>query len=425
VTRAELRNALRRILRKGLSAVEPGLLIRAHVRVSHGVVRVAGVKLGKSQRVFLVSVGKAAVPMARAVHGILGERLARGIIIAPQKAPRMSGMESFASGHPLPDAAGIRAGRRVIRLLEAAGRDDVVLLLLSGGASALMPAPVKGVSLRDKRRLTRALLLRGASIVEINAVRKQLSRLKGGGFARLAAPARVICLALSDVPGNDVGAIGSGPTVDDPRARGLARETVRKFLRDDVLPEGVRRALRRPRARGAFGPGTQTLVIGEGRTFALAAAVEARKLGFRVRLLVDALSGEARVCGPALVARFAKLRGGGPVCLIATGETLVKVLGRGRGGRNQELALASVEALSSLGRPAALATLATDGKDGTSSASGGLVDDRTQKLAIRRGVSVQAALNRNDSNRALRRLGSLIETGPTGTNVADVTVLVR
>ncbi len=424
MTRAKLRAAARRILRAGLAAVEPGGLVRAHLSANRQGIHVDGLTLKGPKRVFVVSVGKAAVSMARAAHRILGARITSAIVIAPRAATRMPRTVSLVCGHPIPDAAGIRAGKRVIQLLEKAERDDLVLLFLSGGASALMPAPVYGVSLVDKQRVTRLLLRRGATITEINAVRKQLSRLKGGGFARMAAPAHVITLALSDVSGDDIGAIGSGPTVADPRAGALARRTIRSLLKNTEVPPGIRQALKRPGVKSAITGQTKTILIGSGRTFAKAAARKARELGLRARLLPGALRGEARLCGPALVRRFNKSRGRRPLCLIATGETVVKVLGTGVGGRNQELALSAIPSLQRLRHPAVLATFATDGMDGKSGASGGLVDDGTECRAIAKGVSVQTALDRNDSTKALRRLGSLIVTGPTGTNVADITLIL-
>ncbi len=378
----------------------------------------------KPRRLFVVSVGKAAVRMARAAHRILGDRLAAAIVIAPAKVLHLPRTRSFVSGHPMPDAAGVRASRHVIELLEEAGRGDVVLLLLSGGASALMPAPIEGVSLGDKQRMTGILLRRGASIGEMNAVRKRLSRLKGGGFARLASPARVFTLAISDVPGDDPGTIGSGPAIEDPAARATALGTLRKYFPGEVMPPGVTRALRRRGFTPKMAKSGRATIVGSGRSFARAAAREAAALGFRPLVRPDAIRGEARNCGPDLVALFETLRGSGPACLIATGESVVKVRGRGRGGRNQELALSSVEALSRCSRPTVLAAFATDGMDGPSRASGGLVDDGTARQARTRRVSIRAALDHNDSATALERLGGLLVGGPTGTNVADITVLV-
>jgi glycerate 2-kinase len=255
-------------------------------------------------------------------------------------------------------------------------------------------------------------------------VRKQLSRLKGGGFARLASPARVITLALSDVPGDDPRVIGSGPAMPDPDASALAKRTLRKRLGPGEVPRGVVRALRRADPPSPRGSRARTIVIGSGRLFAKAAAAKARELGFKAIRLVGALRGEARVCGPRVVGRFQSARRGRPLCLITTGETIVQVRGPGRGGRNQELALSAAPALRASPYPAVLAAFATDGIDGNSRAGGGLVDDRTQDRAVALGMSIETALDRNDSTSALKLLGGLIVTGPTRTNVADVAVVV-
>jgi glycerate 2-kinase len=424
VTRRQLRFAARAILKAGLAAVEPQGLVRAQMFVDQdGALRVAGKKLQPFDRLFLVSVGKAAWPMARSACKVLGDRITSTTVISTEKGTGVKGARSFIAGHPLPNAEGLRAGRHVTRVLRQASRGDVVLLLLSGGASALMPSPMPGVSLGEKQQVTRILLERGATIAEMNAVRKRLSLLKGGGFARLAAPARVVTLALSDVPGDDIRTIGSGPTAADPNAAILARRALVKYFRAGEIPAVVRAALDAPSLAGP-GRGVRNVIIGSGRTFAAAAAVEAARLGFRTRVLPDALQGEARDCGARLVRRFARWRGGEPSCLIASGETVVHVKGTGRGGRNQEVALGALPALANMKQPTVLAAFATDGRDGNSHAAGGIVDDDAERHALRAGVQVLAELDRNNSNRALRSLGGLLVTGPTGTNVADITVLL-
>lgn len=424
MTRAQLRLAARRILKKGLAAVEPGALIARQLKVRGEEIQAGGLRFKKPRRVFVVSVGKAAISMARAAHEALGDLITRAIVIAPEKPPRLPRTIGFRAAHPIPDVSGVRAGQAVIDLLETTNTGDLVVLLLSGGASALMPAPVAGVSLRDKQRITRLLLARGANIAEMNAVRKSLSRLKGGGFADLAAPGHVVTLALSDVRGDDPATIGSGPTVHDPRAALLARRAIKRLLKETEVPKGVKRALGRPAVPGSITRDGPTLIIGAARTFAAASRREAERLGFRVRVRLGALDGEARICGPRIVAAFQRLKGPGPRCLIATGETVVTLRGFGRGGRNQEVALSAVPALSQTGRPAVLAAFASDGVDGNSAACGGLVDDHTERRARKRGVHIEAALEANDSTRALRKLSGLLSSGPTGTNVADITVVL-
>ena len=424
MTRAALRSAARSILRAGLDAVEPGRLVRAHLSFEGGTIRAGDTIVRDPRRVFLVSVGKAAVPMARAAHRLLGRRINAAVVIAPARAPRLPRTTAFAAGHPIPNREGLRAARHVIRLLESASKGDLVLLLLSGGASALMPAPVKGVTLADKRRITRLLLMRGANIDELNAVRKRLSLLKGGGFARLASPATVATLAISDVPGDDVGTIGSGPTVRDRNAATTARRVVARFLGDVALPTGVRRALSAREIHRSRSTHARIKVIGSGRQFAEAAAHRARALGFRSVVREGALHGEARNCGPRLVRVFEEQRKRNPLCLIATGETVVRVLGNGRGGRNQEVALSAIGALSRRPIPTVLATLATDGRDGPTPYCGGLVDDLSSRRARKRGIDWEAFLENNDSSRALRSLNALLKAKNNRTNVADVTVLL-
>jgi len=387
------------------------------------MIRAGRFRIRNPDRIFLVSVGKAAVPMALAAHRALGARIDGGVVIAPHRAPPMPRTRSFVASHPLPDQRGLRAATQVIQMLERTRLGDLVLLLLSGGASALMPAPLPGITLEQKQRLTRLLLNRGAAISEMNAVRARLSRLKGGGFARLAAPAQVVTLALSDVPGDDLRVIGSGPTVFNPRAAAQAQRTVEKFLDRGEVPPSVRAALR-AETEDIAGPESHALVIGSGLTFARAAARQARELGFRVRILPNALRGEARRCGPVLVRRFEALRRSHALALIATGETVVNVRGHGRGGRNQELALAAVGPLGRLNRPAVLAALATDGRDGASDAGGGMVDDSTAKRAADRGIPLAALLDDNDSTRALAELGCLIQPANSRTNVADITLIL-
>ena len=425
VSRATLRTAARAILKAGLDAVEPGRLVRANLRVERGKIHAGRIVVRGAKRVLVVAAGKASGSMMRAAREVLGRQVATAILVSPYRTRGTSGVESFVAGHPVPNQSGLLAARRVIRILERADAGDLVLLLLSGGASALLPAPVKGVRLRDKQRITTLLLRRGATIHELNAVRQQISRLKGGGFARIAAPARVIVLAISDVAGDDPGVIGSGPACENPNARTLARQTISKFLRPGEVPSSIAYALQNPPVQPATkSTNAQTLVIGSGGTFAEAAARKARRLGFKARVVIGGLSGEARACGPRLVQSFERLGGRGPACLVVTGETIVRVRGTGIGGRNQELALSAASALAILPFPSLIAAFGTDGGDGPSGAAGGMVDDKTLSRARLVGLSIQACLDRNDSTEALRRVGGLLMTGPTLTNVADIALVL-
>jgi hydroxypyruvate reductase len=440
-SRAQLRATAAGILSAALQAAAPGPLVKRHLRLRGPVLEAGGVRcrLGRG-RVVLVAVGKAAIEMAREAEARLGDRLAEGIAVATNAPTRPLARVRFReAGHPIPDARGIAAAQEVEALARGLGRDDLLLVLLSGGASALLPAPADGITLEQKARTTSLLLRAGATIHELNAVRKHLSRLKGGGLARAAAPARVVALALSDVVGDDLSTIGSGPTVPDPTTFAQALAVLE---RRGVLAE-VDAAVRERFAAGARGelaetakPGEPffrrvvTRVVGSGRLSVLAAASEARRRGLRPVVLTTRLEGEAREAALVLVAILREhaetaRAGSRPVCLLAGGETTVTVRGSGRGGRNQELAVAAAQALDGFPGRAVVASLATDGIDGASDGAGGIVDDTTLARGVRLGLAPPAAfLADNDTRNYLGPLGDLILTGPTGTNVADVVALL-
>jgi glycerate 2-kinase len=428
--RASLRRAAAIILAAAVRAADPERLVRRHLRARD---------LPGRGRLVLVAVGKAAVAMARAAEAVLRSRLEGGLAVAPAPGPGLGRVRLLLSSHPLPDERGERAAREVEALARSLGKDDRLLLLLSGGASALLPAPVAGVSLEDKARTTGLLLRAGASIHELNAVRKHLSRLKGGGLVRAAAPARVSTLILSDVVGDDLSTIASGPAAPDPTTYGDALDVLGRRGVLEQAPAAVRRHLEAgargdvpetPKPGDPLFAAVRTRIVGSNRTSVEAAAREARRIGFRPLVLTTRLEGEARDAARFLLGVLAECVFEGdparpPVCLIAGGETTVTVRGEGRGGRNQELAVAAVDSLSLFPVPAVLASLATDGADGKSDAAGGVVDDRALERARALGMAPPSAfLDDNDSRSFLGPLGDLIVTGPTGTNVMDVTLLL-
>lgn len=378
--------------------------------------------------------------MARAAEHILGARIDDAIAVAPPGPPSyLRSSRLMLAGHPVPDARGAQAAETVLAVARALGRDDFLLVLLSGGASALLPAPVGGVSLEEKAGLTARLMAAGATIGELNTVRKHLSRLKGGGLARAAAPARVACLVLSDVVGDDLSTIASGPTVPDRTTFADAVEVLRRRGVYDDAPAAIRRHLEaglRGKAPETAKPGealfarVATRVIGNNAIAVAAAEREARRQGLRARVLTTRLEGEAREAARVLVAVLRECVETGrpaatPVCLLAGGETTVTVRGPGRGGRNQEIAVAAVDPLSRFPAHAVVASLATDGVDGASDAAGGVVDQETAREAAALGLAPAGAfLAASDSTSFLGPLGGLIMTGPTGTNVVDLTVLL-
>jgi glycerate 2-kinase len=439
-SRVRLRTAAQAIFREALLAADPYRLVRRQLRLRGDVLEAAGVRhrLGGG-RVALVAVGKAAAPMAQAAEEAIGDRLGEAVAVSTTDDGRLARVKLLQASHPVPDARGLAAAAAVEALARGLGRHDLLLVLLSGGGSALLPSPVEGVTLDDKARTTALLLRAGATIHETNAVRKHLSRLKGGGLARAAAPARVVALALSDVVGDDLATIASGPTVPDPSTFADALEVLRRreILHDvpapvrDHLESGARGTRpETPKPGEAAFRRTATRLVGSNRLSIEAAAREARRRGLHPLVLTTRLEGEAREVARVLVAMLRECVGASrparpPVCLLAGGETTVTVRGDGQGGRNQELAVAAAQCLAGFPVPAVVASLATDGIDGASDAAGGLADDTTVARATALGLAPAAAfLAANDTRNYLGPLGDLIVTGATGTNVVDVVVLL-
>jgi glycerate 2-kinase len=438
--RARLRAAARAVLEEALRAADPRRLVLRQLKLRGDVLEAAGVRhrLGRG-RLALVAVGKAAVPMARAAEEALGSRLDEALAVSTATEGAPDRVRLLTASHPVPDARGLAAAREVESLARALGERDVLLVLLSGGASALLPSPADGITLEDKARTTSLLLRAGATIHETNAVRKHLSRLKGGGLARAAAPARVVTLVLSDVVGDDLSTIASGPTVPDPTTFADALSVVQRLGILEDVPAAVRERLLAG-ARGEVAdtpkPGDAAFrrvairVVGSNRLSIEAAAGEARRQGLRPLVLTTRLEGEAREAARVLVAVLRECAESSrpaapPVCLLAGGETTVTVRGDGQGGRNQEIAVAAAQALDGFPVPAVVASLATDGVDGASDAAGGIADDTSAARARALGLAPTAAfLAASDTRNYLGPLGDLLVTGPTGTNVVDVAVLL-
>jgi len=441
LSRARLRRAARVVLREALAAADPARLVQGHLRVRRGIVEAAGVRFRPSAggRLVLVAAGKAAIPMATVAERLLGPALSEGIVVTNAGEARFDRLRLRTASHPVPDARGLAAAREIEALAGGLGRHDLLLVLLSGGASALLPAPAEGLTLDDKQRTTSLLLRAGASIHELNAVRKHLSRLKGGGLARAAHPASVAALILSDVVGDDLSTIASGPTAPDPTSFSEALAVLtRRSVTPDV-PAAVRARLEggargeveeTPKPADAVFRHVSTRIVGSNRLSVDAAARAARRQGLRPVVLTTRLEGEAREVGRLLVSILRECvessrPGAPPVCLLAGGETTVTVRGAGQGGRNQELAVSAALALAGFPAPAVVASLGTDGIDGASDAAGGVVDDTTLARAAALGLATPTVfLDANDTRNFLGPVGDLIVTGPTGTNVCDVVILL-
>ncbi len=425
-----------RIMRAALRAVDPAQAVRNTMHLDGTTLHIGSVRydLNRYRRVLVVGAGKASAPMARAAEELLGDRVAAGLVnVKYGYTDQTDRIRLHEAGHPVPDQSGLDGTQEIVRLVEDAGADDLVLCLISGGGSALLMLPEEPVSLTDYQQLTNLMLRSGATINQVNTIRKHIERVKGGRLAQLAAPATIATLILSDVVGNPLDFIASGPTVPDTTTYGDALDVLKQFTLLDQIPASVRERLERgargdlpetPKPGDALFEKVSTLVIGSNDIAAEAALAEARALGFQALLLTTYLEGEARDSGK-LGAALAKemVNRLGPVeppgCLVLGGETTVTVRGEGKGGRNQEIALAAGIALAGLER-ALVAALATDGSDGPTDAAGGFADGHSVERARAAGLDDRAALNRNDSNAHLAAIGDLIVTGPTNTNVNDL-----
>ncbi len=441
----EVRELAWQIMRAALDAVEPGAAVLKHLRLVGNRLLVSGEQsyvLDEFDRVLVIGAGKAGAPMAAAVADILGERLNGGVVVVKHghtlDGPSTTGpIEIVEAGHPIPDRAGLCGARHIADLLHDTTERDLIICLLSGGGSALMTLPAYGISLADSQALTQILLGCGATINEINTIRKHISQLKGGQLARLASPATVVSLVLSDVVGDPLDVIASGPTVPDPSTFSDAWEVLARYgVVDDVPPsivgyltaglQGV--VADTPKPGDPLFERVHNVVVGSNRLAARAAAAEAARLGFATTLLTTFLEGEAREVGKVIAGLVKGLASGEmtylerPACLIAGGETTVTLSGKeGQGGRNQEMALATALALNGWDG-VLVACLATDGSDGPTDAAGAFADGTTVARAAELGMDAQLFLSRHDAYRFFKQLDDLIVTGPTRTNVNDLIV---
>jgi glycerate 2-kinase len=430
---ASMEQDLREIMEAGLAAADPKEAVKRALVVEGRRVE-AGGEIFEAQRVFVLSVGKAAVAMAAAAEEILGEGLAGGLVVTKDghDEGNLKRLEVLVSSHPEPDERGVEAARRVEELLDSLGEGDLLLALVSGGASALLADVVPEIGIEDLKKLTQALLRSGAAIGEINAVRKHVSTLKGGGLVRRAAPARVAGLLLSDVVGDKPSSIASGLTAPDPTTLEDAKRVIREYGIEPPrsVSSHLERAEETPKPGDGIFEGVLNLVVGGGRLSAEAATEKARELGYEPLLLSTYLTGDARDVALTYSAIIREaLESGNPVpppcAIVSGGEATVVVRGDGTGGPNQEFALALATQLDGVGGWGAFA-VDTDGNDGPTDAAGGLVSGETAGDIRAGGVEPGAALAGNDAYNALKAADALVVTGPTGTNVNDLRVaLIR
>lgn len=435
------------IFQASLEPVNPYRAVQNFVR-RDGDLILAGPVQGKDisldlqavERVFLVGGGKATAAMARAVEDLLGDRVTEGIINVKYgftQDLRVTRIQE--AGHPVPDEPGIEGASKIMDLLRSATEKDLIFSLISGGGSALLCQPSRGITLLEKQALTRSLLACGASIDEINAVRKHISQSKGGQMARAAFPATTINLMLSDVVGDKMDVIASGPFVPDPSTFQETLYILEKYQLKDVplsiqghLEAGAKGQIpETPKTGDPAFDRVHNIIVGSNILALEAAADKARDLGYGVLVLSSMMEGETRVVAQVHTALAQEIvRTGQPIpapaCLVSGGETTVTIRGKGRGGRNQEFCLAAALEMEAMPDHLVILSAGTDGNDGPTDAAGAVVDPWTVKRGLEGGMEARAFLNNNDSYPFLEKTGDLLKTGPTNTNVMDVRlVLVR
>ncbi len=448
---ASYRRCALRLFQVGVAAADPYRAARNALRMRGSRLEIrrdaadwsSNIRSEPWSRIYLVAFGKAACAMAGAAWDVIPTGLIAGCGIAVTNYENRADVEQqfdvIGAGHPLPDAGGYEGAGAIADYVRQAGADDLVLVLVSGGGSALVPYPPAVISLEDKIATTKLLLACGADITRINCVRKHLSRIKGGGLARLAAPADVHALILSDVLGDDLSSIASGPTVPDPTTFADAVDVLESAGVWDRVPASVREHLtagcagereETPKPGDPIFRNVENTLVGSNRLSVDAVMDAAEAEGFETSLYSDALCGEARAEAAKLVRRveqeMRKQKPDRPAALVAGGETTVTLKGSGKGGRNQEMALAFAVAAGrqQLDRRWLFLSAGTDGRDGPTDAAGGLVDPWTLERMIQAGIDPENCLAENDSYSALQKSNDLVQTGATGTNVADLQAIL-
>ncbi len=435
-----------RILAASLAAVDPDLLIKDYLTRENNRLYLPGheIDLQRFRRIYLLGIGKAALSMSTGLEDLIGDRLTEGFVLTkkgqshlPESSPRKNRI--FTGGHPVPDEDGLQATKEILDHLLSLNEDDLVIVLISGGSSALFTQPADGISLADLRKTNQILLSCGADIREMNTIRKHLSRVKGGGLAKTLYPAQILTLILSDVMGDPADMIGSGPTAPDPSTFSDALAVIDKYGLKDVLPElvvgrldqGAQGSLpETPKAGDPCFKDVINLILANNRKALEGGLAQAQVEGFSTRILPDHLNGEACAVGADLAHRLADLAREGnplprPACLIAGGETTVTLTNStkpGLGGRNLETALCAIALLDGLDN-IALITLATDGEDGATNSAGAVVTGESHQLCQRLGLDPESYLQNHDSYTLFENLDDLLLIGPTGTNVNDLCFL--
>ena len=430
-------------IEEAFKTADPKRIMFSKVRLENESLKINGetFDLSKYRRIFVLGGGKASGTMAEALEEILKDRIEDGVIVVPKevaKKHKLSRIKIYESSHPIPDESSVSGAKKIIELAKRAGDNDLVICLISGGGSSLMALPREGISLKDKQRVTDLLLKSGATINEINAVRKHISSFKGGQLAKAVYPASLIGLLLSDVLGDPLDVIASGPTVPDSSTFSDAVSILQEYNLWDKVPETIRKTLTEgmkgkiaetPKKGDPIFKRVKNIVIGNNRLACMAALSSIRKRGLNALFLTSFMEGEARHIGTFFGAMGKELMVtdypiASPAAVIAGGETTVTVTGKGIGGRNQEIVLSAALKISGADG-LVVASASTDGIDGPTDAAGAIADGKTVQRSRKLGIDPSEALRNNDSYTFFSKLDDLIITGPTGTNVNDISILVK
>lgn len=427
-------------IESAVNSVDPRRLLESRLSLKNSVIHINGYSfdLRQFKRIYVTGAGKASGSMAEGVEQVLGRRITDGFVTVPYaNKNRTDIIKLHQASHPIPDEAGVNGARRMLEMATQAKQDDLIICLISGGGSSLMPLPRDDIQIAEKKEITQALLKCGATISEINTVRKHISDIKGGWLAKKAHPATILNLILSDVVGDHLEFIASGPTVPDPTTFIDAIIVLKKYGLWDSVPKSIRKVLsdgekhlipETPKANDEAFKKVHNVIVGNNATASLAACRHLNSAGLNTILLTSTLEGEARCVGTMLASIACEVSSSGnpvrkPAGIVAGGETTVTVTGKGSGGRNQEIALAAALRLDGMDG-IVVASASTDGVDGPTDAAGAIVDGRTLARAKKMGLTPQEYLAENDSYDFFSKIGDLILTGPTGTNVNDISTIV-
>ena len=437
---ANMRDDAVNIFYAGLQAVEPNNSVKKYCRLEGDNLFIKNKKydLTRFNNLFIVGAGKATAPMASALEDILGNRIKTGIInVKYEHVTELNHIIQIEAGHPVPDNNGQKGAQAILDLVKDAGKDDLALCLVSGGGSALLPLPFSGLTLKDKQETTKVLLSCGATIHEINAIRKHTSMIKGGWLAHTAYPAELISLILSDVIGDDLDIIASELTVPDPNTFQDCVQIIKKYNILNKIPKAIASHIaagvsgkvpETPKPGNPIFDNTHSLIIGSNFEAVIAAKRKAESIGYNTLILSSMIEGETRDVAQVHGAIAKEINKTGnplpiPACILSGGETTVTLKGKGRGGRNQEFALATAIDIAGMESIVALSA-GTDGTDGPTNAAGAIADTNTIKKALASGLDPNNFLSNNDSYNFFNKLGDLFITGPTNTNVMDLRIII-